>query len=147
MSSPRPTALVVEDNGAVRSLLCDVLHEWGFDVVAAATTGEEGVDLAEELRPAVVVMDFRMPGIDGLEATRRIGEGAPDARVVVISVSEGPKMESAATEAGAFAYVPKGSAGDLRRAVRRAAEAALVGSATSSARRAKDGRPGRSASG
>ncbi|HEX2031963.1 MAG TPA: response regulator transcription factor [Actinomycetota bacterium] len=142
MDEDRPRALIVEDNAAVRSLLRDVLGEWGFDVVAVAASGEEGVELAERFRPAVVVMDYRMPGIDGLEATRRIREVAPGTRVVVISASEGPAMDGAAAAAGAFAYVPKGSAGELRRALHQAADADLAGAAGST-RRVRGGRRGR----
>lgn len=142
MGDIHPRALVVEDNEAVRSVLQDVLAEWGFEVVGVAASGQEGVDLAAELDPSVVVMDFRMPAMDGLEATRRVLEVAPATRVVVISASEGPALAEAAAAAGAFAYVPKGSAGDLRRAVLEAAGDLAV-AARSSARRATGGRRGR----
>ncbi len=123
MSEQRARALIVEDNVTVRTLLRELLTEWGFDVVAEATTGEEGVALAASLRPNVIVMDFRMPGIDGLVATRRILKEVAGARVVVISASEATNMATRAAAAGAFAYIPKGSAGELRRALHLAATA------------------------
>ena len=79
----------------------------GFEVAGEARDGEEGVAMVEALRPDLVLMDVRMPGIDGLEATRRIGELADPPRVVVMSTHESGEYRDTAIEAGAFAFIPK----------------------------------------
>jgi DNA-binding NarL/FixJ family response regulator len=79
----------------------------GFEVAGEAENGEEGVELAETLRPDLVLMDVQMPGIDGLEATRRVCELADPPPVVVMSTHESGDYQQTALEAGAFAFLPK----------------------------------------
>ena len=69
--------LVVDDDDVLREALCELLIDRGFDVVGEARNGPEGVSLAIERRPDVVLIDFRMPGMDGLEATNRIKAKLP----------------------------------------------------------------------
>jgi DNA-binding NarL/FixJ family response regulator len=80
----------------------------GFEVAGEAETGEVAVDLARELEPDLVLMDVNLPGIDGLEATKRILSDS-DGRVVVLMVStyEADEYAPRAAEAGAAAYIPK----------------------------------------
>src|SRR4030095_14898964 len=78
--------LVVDDQALFRSIarsLVNVLPGW--TVVAEAASGEEGVVLAEQIRPAVVLMDVYLPGIDGIEATRRIVSANPAVTVLLMS--------------------------------------------------------------
>jgi len=80
----------------------------GFDVIGEATTGEEGIELAEQLRPDLILMDVNLPGIDGLEATRQIlsrGDAVP--AVVVLSTYGAGEYEPRALAAGAFAFISK----------------------------------------
>lgn len=80
----------------------------GFEVVGEAISGEEGVELAERLRPDLILMDVNLPGIDGLEATRQIlsrDDGVP--AVVVLSTYEAGVYEPRALAAGAFAFISK----------------------------------------
>lgn len=79
----------------------------GFEVVAEAATGEVAVDLARQLAPDLVLMDVNLPGIDGLEATRRILAGRAATRVVVLSTYEPEDYADRARTAGALAYIPK----------------------------------------
>jgi DNA-binding NarL/FixJ family response regulator len=105
----------------------------GAEVVGHAADGAQGVELARELRPDVVVMDLLMPHMDGFEATRRIAATVPDARVLVVSSSTEPGDIERAGRAGAAGYLPKDRAvaelsdevGRLRPAKRRAKRRSL----------------------
>ena len=93
-------ALVCEDEALTAARLPQHLEEMGYDVVAKPQDGLEAVQAAQSLRPDLILMDIKLPGIDGLEATRRIREGL-DATVVVITayVTDG-FVEQAALDAG-----------------------------------------------
>lgn len=92
--------MVVDDTDHVRTMLADMLELDGFAVVARAATGDEAVRLAAETDPHVVVMDLKMPGVDGLEATRRIKEDRPEQPVILYTAYLDPAIEAAAREAG-----------------------------------------------
>ena len=78
--------LVVEDNPKNLKLVRDVLTHYGFEVVEA-TTGEEGVRLAAQVAPDLVLMDLQLPGIDGTEALRRLREAESTRSVPVVAVT------------------------------------------------------------
>ena len=87
----------------------------GFDVVAEAITGEESVTMAAETKPDLVLMDVNLPGIDGLEATRRIlAEGAGKIVVLLLSTYEEEEYAPRAAECGAAGYIPKAMFGTDR---------------------------------
>ena len=79
----------------------------GFEVAGEAGNGEEGVEMTRTLRPDLILMDVQMPGIDGLEATRRIRELNDPPHVVVMSTHESGDYQETALDAGAFAFIPK----------------------------------------
>ena len=100
--------LVVEDHPLFRKgvvALLETVPE--FAVAGVATTGEEAVSLAAELRPDVVLMDLQLPGISGIEATRAIVAAEPDVRVLVLSLFEDDDSVFLALRAGARGYVLK----------------------------------------
>ncbi len=113
MRGPRPThrrirTVIVDDSPVVvKSLERFFKERDGFDVVGFAGTGTEAVREAGRLKPDLVVMDIRMPKMDGLEATRRIkaGKGAPV--VIVFTLENNLAARTAAKEAGADDFVAK----------------------------------------
>lgn len=86
----------------------------GFDVVGEAESGEDSVDMAATIAPDLVLMDVNLPGIDGLEATRRILAGAPPPIVLLLSTYEEAEYAPKAAECGAAAYIPKAAFGPDR---------------------------------
>jgi two-component system response regulator NreC len=112
--------LLVDDHTLMRTGVRLVLQaEPDMEVVGEAASGDEGVRMAVELRPHVVLMDLSMPGIGGLEATRRIAAAETGARVLVLTVHAEEEYLMPVLEAGGSGYVTKHSADtDLVAAVR-----------------------------
>ena len=102
----RHRIVVAEDEALIRLDLVEMLREEGYDVVGEAGDGEEAIRLVEELRPDVVVLDVKMPGLDGLSAAERIGEQRLAAVVMLTAFSQRELVERA-REAGAMAYLVK----------------------------------------
>ena len=102
------TVLLVDDHSLVRRGFRRMLEdESDMEVVGEAGDGEESVKLAKELRPAVVVMDCALPGMNGLEATRQIIEHSPDTSVLMLSMHSENTWVRQAIEAGAKGYILK----------------------------------------
>jgi NarL family two-component system response regulator LiaR len=113
-AAPSPIrVLVVDDHAIVRRGIGALLAtEPGIDVVGEAYDGQEAVAEVARLRPDVVLMDIVMPGMDGLEATRRITASAPDTRVLVLTSFAGDDQVFPAIRAGALGYLLKDSRPD-----------------------------------
>lgn len=106
-STPAPRRVVVaEDESLIRMDIVEILRDNGFDVVGEAGDGETAIALATELRPDLVIMDIRMPQLDGIEAAKRLSENhiAP---VVLLTAFSQKELVEQASEAGALAYVVK----------------------------------------
>ncbi len=107
--------VVADDHPVVRTGLAGMLSDQpDFEVVGEASDGEQAVRMAAALRPDVVLMDLRMPGVGGVEATTRIvgGEaGAPPPRVLILTTYETDDQILAAIEAGAAGYLLKAAPG------------------------------------
>lgn len=122
-SVPAPIrVMIVDDHAIVRQGISDVLSsEEDIVIVATAKSGDEAVSLAGELHPDVALMDLSMPGMDGVEATRRTIEAAPGVRVVMLTSFAEPQHVNAALDAGAMGYLLKDAESDeIVRAVRAA---------------------------
>ena len=100
--------LLADDQPLIRTALQMVITDTDdIEVAGEAGTGAEAVDLTRSLRPEVVVMDIRMPGLDGIEATRRIMASADPARVVVLTTFDDDEYVYAALRAGASGFLVK----------------------------------------
>jgi DNA-binding NarL/FixJ family response regulator len=98
-------------------------REEGLEVVGEAEDGAEAVEACSRLRPDLILMDVRMPGMDGLEATREIKRGHPETIVLVVTMHENPDYLLEAVKAGAAGYVLKGSTNrQIISSIRRALE-------------------------
>jgi DNA-binding NarL/FixJ family response regulator len=121
--------LLADDQRLVRESLGMLLGLLGgIELVATASDGEEAVALAAEHRPQVVLMDLRMPRLDGIEATRRLRECLPDVRVIALTTFADDESVLGALRAGARGYLTKDASGeDIRSAIElvAAGEAAL----------------------
>jgi DNA-binding NarL/FixJ family response regulator len=102
------TILVVDDHRSFAEMLSAALDTVdGLTCVATAGTAAEGIALAAQLKPSIVIMDIQMPGQDGLMATRRIREVAPDTLIAVVTAHRDPQWIIRAAQAGASAFIPK----------------------------------------
>jgi DNA-binding NarL/FixJ family response regulator len=122
------TVLLVDDHALVRKGFRRILEDDpGIFIVGEASEGEEAVRLALELKPKVVVMDCALPGVNGIDATRRIRAKMPDATVLMLSMHSEDTLVRQALEAGARGYILKNALElDLVSAVKRVAEGHLV---------------------
>jgi DNA-binding NarL/FixJ family response regulator len=119
--------IVVDDQTAVREGLVTSLETMqGVEVVGSASDGEEAVELVAAVSPEVVLMDLRMPRVDGVEATRRIRADHPETQVVVLTTFADDESIIGALRAGAIGYLTKDAGRDH---IRRALEAAASGQA------------------
>ena len=113
MSAAPVRVLVVDDHPTFRSGLSAVLSaEGGVEIVGEAANGEEAVQACQDLATDVVLMDLAMPGIGGVEATRRISAHADAPRVLVLTMSDADTAVFAALRAGAHGYLLKDAAPD-----------------------------------
>jgi NarL family two-component system response regulator LiaR len=123
------TVLIADDHPLVREALHRALDvEEDMKVVAEATDGEEAVRLASELKPNVVVMDIVMPKVNGIEATKKIKEIAPDTAILILTAYDDDEYVLGLLDAGAAGYLLKSARGrDLVGAIRtiRAGESVL----------------------
>ena len=128
-------ALVADDHPVVRAGLVALLDAApDIDVVGTASSGEAAVELAAELRPDVVLMDLRMTGIDGDEATAQIVAGRPETRVIILTTYENDDAILRAISAGASGYLLKAAPEDELLAGIRAVAAGEVALAPSVSR-------------
>ena len=121
----RIRVVIVDDHAlardGMRRLLSGARH---LEIVGEAANGRDAVTLCRRLRPDLVLMDVRLPDVDGLVATRAIREALPDTRVLLVTMYDAPEYASEALRAGAAGYLLKGAS---RREVLSALRRAVVG--------------------
>jgi response regulator NasT len=108
-----PRVLLVDDNQGFRTELRLLLEDCGIKVVAEGENGQEAVELASSIDADVVLMDLRMPVMDGLEAARALRDRAPALPVIILSAYEDPALKSEAAAANTYAFLVKGCSGGL----------------------------------
>lgn len=107
------SVVLVDDVAGIRSLMSSILEETGdYEVIGEASSGEEGIEVARETEPDLVLLDLSMPRMDGLEALPRIREVTPESEVVIYSGFQEKEMADAAKERGAVGYIEKGGKPD-----------------------------------
>lgn len=116
--------LIADDHRLVRAGMSELLRdEPGIEVVGEAGDGEAVLEMAPRLRPDVILMDVQMPRLGGIEATRRLNETQPEARVIAISALDADPVPARIMEAGAWGFLGKGAEpGEVVTAVRRVAD-------------------------
>ena len=108
MSPGAVGVLIVDDQAPFRRAAKMVMAATpGFDVIGEAESGEEAVELFDSLEPGLVLMDINLPGINGIEATRRIRADHPEVEVILLSTYSEADLPANARDVGALAYVHK----------------------------------------
>jgi DNA-binding NarL/FixJ family response regulator len=136
MNNEPITVLIVDDHvlfrDGIRTLL---LGEDQMKLVGEAQNGEEAIVLAEQLQPDVILMDIQMPGINGIETTRRIAQSSPHIAILMVTMFDDDQSVFAAMRAGAKGYVLKGAVHDeMLRAIQAAGHGEAIFSPTIAAR-------------
>ena len=107
MSNDGVRVMVVDDTDHVRNMLVDMLELDGFEVVGQAASGEEACRMVDGAGPDVIVMDYKMPGMDGLTAARTIRESRTSQAIILYTAYLDPTIEAQAKEAGVALCIGK----------------------------------------
>jgi DNA-binding NarL/FixJ family response regulator len=128
MDSEKIRILIADDHPLFRDGLHGLLDSVpDTEVVGEATDGKEAIALAHNLQPDVILMDLKMPGVNGLEAMREILNTSPHIRILVVSMLEDDDSVFASMRAGACGYVPKGAnQAEMLRAIRAVANGEAI---------------------
>src|SRR5215470_15859655 len=120
MTSSSIRVLIVDDHPMVRTGLATVLETYDeLEMVGAAASGEEALELCESASPDVVLIDMKLPGLDGIETMQLLKRQHPKMQMVVLTGSEDNQLVMAAVQAGARGYLLKTAEGpELRQAIR-----------------------------
>jgi DNA-binding NarL/FixJ family response regulator len=109
----RARVVVADDDVNVRDALCELLEHRGCAVVGRATDGAEAVTVTSDTDPDVVLMDLRMPGVDGISACRQIKDRFPTTQVIILSAYDDESFRELADGIGVYCYLVKGCPGEL----------------------------------
>lgn len=102
------SVLIVDDSAAIRKVICELFtREGDFEVCGEAENGQEAIDMAQRIKPALIVTDLSMPVMNGLDATRILRRLMPEIPIILYSAHIDPFVEKEALSAGATAVVPK----------------------------------------
>lgn len=107
------TVVLVEDHTIVRQGLRRLLEENGIEVIGEAPDGRKGVRMARDLNPDVVVMDIKLPKLNGIDATRKIRKENPHTKVIMLTIHDDEYYVNQALKAGANGYLAKETAAEV----------------------------------
>jgi response regulator NasT len=114
MTTQSPSAalriLIVDDCGTTRRALHSMLSSRHWNLCGEAADGWSGIKKFHELKPDLVVLDLRMPDINGIEAAKWMSDADPTVPIILFTLFQSPEIEAAARDAGICAVVPKGQA-------------------------------------
>jgi CheY-like chemotaxis protein len=113
LAAGSPRIMVVDDDDGFRTMIRDWLSEEGLSDIDEARDGAEAVDLATETRPDLILMDVRMPRMNGIEAAERIRDVLPTVQIVMLSGYEDTALREAGEKAGLYTYLVKGCPPDV----------------------------------
>jgi response regulator NasT len=108
IESSGPTVLIAEDESELLEALRDMVEGKGFRVVAATTQGAEAIEIAARSKPDLALLDYRLPGIDGVGVARAIKADSPSTQVIMFTAYDEMSLSVDATRAGVFAFLVKG---------------------------------------
>jgi DNA-binding NarL/FixJ family response regulator len=107
------TVMLVDDHPLMRKGIRSVLEPYGdINIIGEASNGLEAVNLANALKPSVIIMDVNMPQMDGVQATRLIKQSLPRTTIIGLSVNESDFVKRALLQAGASTYLNKDNVGE-----------------------------------
>jgi len=102
------SVLIVDDSAVIRKVICELFtREGDFEVCGEAANGQEAIEMAQQIRPALIVTDLSMPVMNGLEETRILSRLMPEIPIILYSAHIDSFVEKEALAAGASAVVPK----------------------------------------
>ena len=101
------TALLIDDNPAIRKILMRVFLSNGFKTCIEVETGKEGIELAQQTRPDVIILDFAMPGMNGLQAAAELRKLHPTTPIILFTLYGDGPMSTEASKVGINLVVPK----------------------------------------
>ncbi|CUH96489.1 hypothetical protein P22_2579 [Propionispora sp. 2/2-37] len=105
-TAAKSKVLVIDDQPGIRRLLTEVLTDEGYEVITAGN-GYEGVQRAKETNPAVILMDMKMPGMDGIETLKELQSMHQEEKVIMMTAYGELELVNQAREMGAYAYITK----------------------------------------
>jgi CheY-like chemotaxis protein len=108
VEEPRPRVLIAEDDSELLEALRDMVEGKGYTVIAGTTQGGEAVEIAARERPDLALLDYRLPGIDGVAITRAIKTQSPATQIIMFTAYDETSLSVEATQAGVFAFLVKG---------------------------------------
>ena len=108
LESTYPRVLVADDDELIRTALAGMLVEHGFAVVGGVGSGPEAIEMARSRRPDVALVDYRMPGMDGVELTALLKQDAPFLQVVMLTAYDDQMLSLDAARSGVFSFLVKG---------------------------------------
>lgn len=107
-SAVNPRVLIAEDESELLEALRDMLEARKYEVIAATTQGGEAVEIASQFKPDLALLDYRLPGVDGLAITRAIKANSPNTQIVMFTAYDEMSLSVEATRAGVYAFLVKG---------------------------------------